>query len=265
RLRFRAFKMELIAGVNVTLEEAGYSALLLHAGGKVSNASSLGRILREHAIDGAIVVGTLPDNTRSHIEALTGRTVFLESNHWSDLACFRRDEVTAGRMVGEAVARAGYRSIVWFKGDMASQRLLNFSESERLAGLSEVAEQAGLPVRTFGHRTWQLPPDEELAFFDSLDPHTAVVSYDAANARWLEGACLRHDVVPARDFGLVCCDDIHEFDYTWNELSRVAFDRYRLGCLAAERMLGWLDTGDAPKSERVVDHWIEGALLPNRT
>ncbi|MEM9883987.1 MAG: LacI family DNA-binding transcriptional regulator [Planctomycetota bacterium] len=265
RLRFRAFKMELIAGVNVTLEEAGYSALLLHAGTKVSNANSLGRILREHAIDGAIVVGTLPDNTRSHIESLTGHTVFLESNYWVDTGCFRRDEAAAGRLVGEAVVRGGYRDVVWFKGDTTAERLLNFSEVGRHAGLSEVVQGAGLPIRSFGHRKWELPFDEERRFFDSLTPETAVVSYDAANARWLEGACLRHGMMPARDFGLACCDDIHEFDFTWDELSRVVFDRYRLGGLAAERILHWLETGNAPKSQCTVDHWIAGSLLPPRT
>ncbi|MEM6392152.1 MAG: LacI family DNA-binding transcriptional regulator [Planctomycetota bacterium] len=264
RLRFRAFKMETIAGVNVTLEEAGYSALLLHAGGKTSNTNSLGRILRENAIDGAIVCGTLPDNTRSHVESLTDHTVYIESDHWASRACFRRDEEAAGRIVGDAIVENGYRRIVWFKGDLSAQSLQHFSVAGRRKGLSRVAQHAGLPIREFGHHRWEMSPDDERDFFASLDPHTAVVCYDAANARWFQAACLRQNARPGHDFGLACCDDIHEFEYTWDELSRVAFDRYSLGSHAAQKMLDWLDGGKIPHSKRVIDPWLPGSSLPPR-
>lgn len=262
RLRFPAYRMEMLAGVNVTLEKSGFSMTLAHAGSKSGRKGAFNRLLRERAVDGVLVVGNLPDNVRDHVESLTDRTVFIETNYWTDRACFRRDEFDAGHQAGRAALERGYRRIVWFKGTKEEQRLMHFSESGRWAGLCEAANASGVPIETFGPDTWELPRDVERDFIASLDRRTAVICYDVAFARWLAACCLRHGGRPGVDFGLACCDDIKELDHTWDELSRVSFDRYQLGCFGAQSLLDWIDGGPAPESQKVVGHWIAGELLP---
>ncbi|MEM6332181.1 MAG: LacI family DNA-binding transcriptional regulator [Planctomycetota bacterium] len=262
RLRFPSYRMELLAGVNVTLEKSGYSMTLAHAGSKSGQIGAFNRLLRERAVDGVLVVGSLPDNIRDRVESLTDRTVFVETDNWAKHGCFRRNEVDAGRKAAQSAIAQGYRRIVWFKGSREEDRLLHFSESGRWEGLSKAAAKAGIPIEKFGPMSWELPAKEEREFIESLDRETAVVCYDVAFARWFAACCLRHGGRPGIDFGLACCDDLRELDHMWRELSRVSFDRYALGCQGAQALLDWIEGGRIPKSQKVTGRWIAGTLLP---
>lgn len=265
RLRYPGYRMEIIAGVNVALEEGGYSMVLAHGGSKWSQDVSLNRLLRERSVDGVVVVGTLPDNMRDRVDSLTERTVYVETDYWSDTRCFRRNEYEAGRLVCQRAVELGYRRIVWFKGRSTDSRLAHFSETERWDGLYGVAMTAGVPIETFGPLSWEMPEQAERDFLASLNPETAVICYDVAIARWFASCCLRHSGHPGRDFGLACCDDVKELDHTWDELSRVGFNRFELGKRGAEAILRWIEGGPAPESKKDVGRWIAGSSLPSRT
>lgn len=132
-----------------------------------------------------------------------------------------------------------------------------------MQAIYEVAAEQGVPIKEV-FLPWETE-GRELAkeqLLQQLAPHVGVVMLDVYAAYSISLALLYCGLRPTPDFGLVCCDDyFHSGNIQWPELSRVSFDRFAMGRMAAEMMLKILDNpqGYHPSIE-VQGEFIRGQL-----
>ncbi|MGF1632762.1 MAG: LacI family DNA-binding transcriptional regulator [Phycisphaerae bacterium] len=280
---------ETIMGINQSLEAAGLVVSLIRAHDlsrserPLKKASvrpsadagglSASRALREQMLDGMLVLSEIPVELVDPIAAAVPHVVWVESGNWADQGHLRRDERRSGRLCAQNLIKLGYRELVFLdlwpwderpavKQNYFRQLLPSYSHIDRLAGVSEVAAEADVPLRT--HRmTYGDPVSERAApsLMRTLRPDVGVIAPQAYQARWFAHRVAEDGMTAPRDFGLCCCDDSHDLGSMWPALSRVSFDRYGLGKLAAEMMLRALHEPDSDNPSRVV----RGEWLPGKT
>ncbi|MEM6312706.1 MAG: LacI family DNA-binding transcriptional regulator, partial [Planctomycetota bacterium] len=168
--KFRQHMGELLAGINLALETADFSAVIAHVGSIDANRSSFGRILRHNLLDATLVLGNLPTGILQKVEQLTDCTIIVESNRFEATNCIRRDERSAGRLAATKAIEAGYDRFVWFQSSKTPDNVRHFSEQHRVDGVMEVAAENGVMVGRSGPVGWEWDPAEEQAFFDTLTP-----------------------------------------------------------------------------------------------
>ena len=71
-------------------------------------------------------------------------------------------------------------------------------------------------------------------------------------------------MLPGQACGLVCADDTHEMHGTCSPLTRVRYDRLKMGQHGADMMLALLKNKTLP-SVCLTGHWIEGTTLPDKS
>lgn len=252
---------EVIMGADVALREAGYTPALIGVDEVCPPEGAESRALRERLADGVVLLGNLPpDVDRRIVAAMEDRIVRAEANRWDSRMCIRRDEVAAGRLVAEALLRAGRRPLIWV-GNAEPSRAEHFSSAERREGFLAAATEAAAAVREVSLER-DAGADARSVFARTLPQGAGVGCVDAVLARLLTDAAAPFARFPGRDFGLACCDDSQMIAQFFPTLARARFDRYALGRQAAQMLLRRIESPDAPcPSCKVSGDFHVGATL----
>jgi len=253
---------ETILGINQGLEDAGYVLSLVRIGDVCKGLDSGSRVFKEHLLDGLIVLCEMPDRVDRKIQTLIPNVVRVESQTWQAQGCLRRDELHAGRQCARRMIELGYRELVWVRHPGSPRHVTppGYSQPLRERGVWGAAEDAGVPVRVFdcaydAPQTFAQTP----GLLSGLGPQTAVIAGQAYQARWLGHAAASVGLRPPYDFGLCCCDDGYDLSSMWPGLSRVSFDRYGMGVIAAQMMRQCLEhPGEPCPSRTVCGRWKPG-------
>lgn len=250
---------ETLLGINEGLQRAGLVAVLARLDDVQRDLAEQSRVFGEHLLDGMIVLDSMPADVEQRLERLITHTVWCDSNVWRDAGCLRRDERQAGRLAGRAAARGGYRTVCMMT--YPPDRRTHFSTAQRYQGVREVLEAQGQSVIE-----WVEPPIGDDAsrarIARTLEPDTVVICSSIYQAHAVRAMAEERGKLPGRDFGLVCCDDMHQLNRMWPGLSRATFDRYQLGLDAADMIKCVLDHGAAKCSSKLMPcDWIAGSTV----
>ncbi|MBL4701768.1 MAG: LacI family DNA-binding transcriptional regulator, partial [Phycisphaeraceae bacterium] len=94
----------------------------------------------------------------------------------------------------------------------------------------------------------------------TFKPLNVVIAYNTELATHITHLALSMGYRVGHDFGLVCCEDSANAHDNWPGLSRVSFDRYHMGKIAADMLLNLLNR---PKEQSLPSqvlpvHWLPG-------
>ncbi|MBI1337321.1 MAG: hypothetical protein GC164_10210 [Phycisphaera sp.] len=229
---------ETILGINEGLQRAGYVMVMARLDDVRGDLAKQSRVFEEHVLDGMIVLDSMPREVERRLEELIPDVVWCDSNVWRDHGCVRRDELHAGLLAGQAVVDAGYKHICMVT--YPAEHRDHFSTQQRFSGVRQAVAAAGLKVEIMteprtGHE------EERAAAAEKLTPNTAIITNSIYQALALRSAAEERGLIPGRDFGLACCDDMHQLDRLWPGLARATFARYDMGLAAANMMTRSLD------------------------
>ena len=259
---------ETILGINDRLASADYLMSLVHVLELDDDSDDVPRVFRENILDGMIVLGGgMPDAIERklrHVQHTVAPCLWIENNAWHANGCLHRDEVHAAQLCVRELAKAGYRELVWV--GPSEEVTQHYSMLERERGVRETADELGLPVtwRRVGREPYTQDL-EDICAENRFAPHIAVIASGTRHANSLALTANMAGYCVGRDFGLACCDDSQQVHATFPALSRVSFDRYQMGVIAAEMILAAIQ-GDAPgmRSRQVRGHWLAGKTAPPR-
>jgi LacI family transcriptional regulator len=246
---------ETIQGINDGFQSAGYVLTLVRMHDVLNDLTSGSRVFREQVLDGVIVLGSMPPGVESWLARRFEHVVWCDADVWNPTRCVRRDEVAAGRLAAGALLRAGYRRVVWAGVPAAATD--HYSRAERLRGATEATLAAGgelVALDVGEHLRWEDLGGGDVAVIAGSHPVAELVCLAAMRARQ----------VPGEDFSLASCDDPHYTAWTWRRLSRVEFNRFDMGRLAASMLLDALSASDQEgvrPSIRLNCRWIEGETV----
>jgi LacI family transcriptional regulator len=241
---------EIMLGINAGLEEADHSLTVV----RFSEASPREpRPFRENMLDGLVVLGSVPSEVETRAVALVEKVVWVESTHWLEQDCLRRDELAAGRLAVEALHRAGRRRILYL-GPTASSAS-HYSCRERVSGARAAAAALALPFTHQECLVETLP--EVLPGLLRPDPELGIVTYNHDLAERLLALANVHGWRIGRDFGLASGDSIDALKQRWPELSRVRMYRFSMGRVAADMILNRI-RGESCPSQLCSAAWEPG-------
>jgi DNA-binding LacI/PurR family transcriptional regulator len=250
------YAYDTLGGCNSVLEPSGYTTCVVQMADVERGPEGLTRVFQEQALDGMIVHAGLAAAARNRIDDLIERIVWCDSGVRSRSNCLWRDEQAAGRLVGEALLRAGYRRarFVFSQGD--PQRPYRHRQL-RERGLRQVMERAGGSVESFN-----APALTASVLAGSLaqpDPDQAIVASDHVQAEQILTLAMQAGWFPGHHAAVASCDDRAWYARHWPQLSRASFDRFAMGAAAAHLMLDQLAQPTASGARRrIVPDWIPG-------
>jgi len=234
---------QVISGVEETIVRTRYSLLLasmrLH---KSYNPAAVAAWIQEHRVDGLIFV-RYSERQRALFSAATraGLPVVLLAPDADTAADYiaRSDNVEAGWLVAEHLAKLGHRRIAFAGGPESSHdtqcRLQGLEQ-----GLREFGVEQGLSELWFGpsyysesgasfaERFVQLPETER---------PTAVVLGSDLMALGFLGAMMRHSIHVPRQVSVVGFDGIPEGDLLWPRLTTVVQSTRAMAASACRALL----------------------------
>ncbi|MGF1633551.1 MAG: LacI family DNA-binding transcriptional regulator [Phycisphaerae bacterium] len=225
---------EFVVGINSVLEPAGYTSALVQLTDVESDTYGMGRVFREHALDGMIVLAPLIKPVREALGNLVQWLIWCDAGKRDSTGCLWRDEVAAGRLAGEAMVAAGYRRLIFIRSHVDGRRAYHHAQ-EREHGVRAAAEAAGVPFETlaFDHEAvsgWHGLPEAAAG-------GAAVIASDYPHVLELHAAAAASGIVLGRDCGFASCDDLDLFRRFYPNLPRAGFDRAEMGKRAADMML----------------------------
>jgi LacI family transcriptional regulator len=237
---------ETILGVNEGLQKAGYIAVLTRIDDIQADLAEQSRVFEEHALDGMIVLDSMPEDVEQRLESHIGDVVWCDSDVWRPTGCVRRDEHAAGRLAANAVLDAGYRQVLMMT--YPKPHRVHYSAAHRFEGVSDVLAQAGVKLQILSEPPVGATAAQRARVAARLKSDRAIICNSIYQANTLRDIANTNGLIPGRDFGLACCDDQHQLDRLWPGLTRVSFDRYAMGLQAAELLITQLDAGDPAPS-----------------
>lgn len=249
---------ETILGINQQLEQAGYVVCLIRYTDVANKFASGSRVFRERVLDGAIVIGNIPDPICKAIQKSIKTCVWVDNNDATLPHAIGRDEYHAGHLAADHVCRLGYKHVQWM-GPTPDEQDIHYSVFDRYHGVYSRMTQAGITpsVRLLPH--WN--PEVTLEDLrQSFTQDNCIIAYNTDLAFHLSNLVLSMGYRAGYDFGLVCCEDSYYARETWPGLSRVSFDRYAMGQSAADLMLQILQdkSQNAQEIMRFPVHWMPG-------
>lgn len=247
---------ETLLGINQRLERAGYLLALIRLGDVVDD-SAASRVFRENVLDGVMVLHHFTKSIVRRVDQVSPHTLWVDTNVWRPQCCIRRNETEVGRELADRLAALGYRRVWWFGPPPKPSN--HFSVTQRLKGLQEGVKRNGLKFEVC--YLPQDPPDNAVVQKFSLRPRPGecVVAYDTPLAKHLLTAANSVGRIPGHHFGLACCDGTYDTSINWPGLTRIGFDRFRMGVQAAEMMLELLKKTSQPCPSRLLaGQWIAG-------
>ena len=249
---------EGILGINNGLQSSGYIVSIIRFDDLTQDVASHTRLFSEEALDGLIVLGHYPDWAIPKLESLVSNIVWMDTDVWRDHGCIRRDEAAAGRKVVEQAASLGYRRVIWL-GYPDNKNFSHYSHEARRTAAIEAAEELGLAFDQRAFISWEWEKREN-RISEGLSPDGVVVAESAYHAQTMANHAMSRGMTAPRDFGLACCDGAREIDRVWPGLSRVNFDRFAMGCAAAEMLREMLDGKDDRVASKLTGgDWVAGS------
>ncbi|HBC88853.1 MAG TPA: hypothetical protein DCZ94_18070 [Lentisphaeria bacterium] len=250
---------ETILGIGEVLSGAGYLQVLVPLSRIENEISRSNRVFSERLLDGIIVMDVHSSRLYAFVRRNFRHSIFLDTNCWNKFSCLRRDERKSGALAAEALKRSGYKKIIYVGPGRGQSP--HYSVLERFEGVNEVLGTAdGVAFET-----------EEVngaEYLENLKLHlsreTGIICYDTLIARTVHSHLSQSGLVPPRDYGLACCDDSHETYLTFPMLSRVDFNRYEMGKLAAEMIVGSMESKKRPPSRLFDVSWIPGGTIKSK-
>ncbi|NJL31841.1 MAG: LacI family transcriptional regulator [Phycisphaerales bacterium] len=250
---------ETISGINEGLQASGYVMCLARIDDVRQDLAQQSRVFKEHLLDGMIVLDSMPTEVERRLETLIPHVVWCDSNVWRDVGCLRRDELQAGHLAGQAAVKSGYDKLVMMT--YTPENMVHFSARQRYQGVKEQVEAAGRELSIIAE---PIIGDKHtrLRTAKALTPDTVLLCNSVYQAHTIRSIAEETGRIPGRDFGLICCDDMHQLDRLWPGLARVSFDRYQMGLDAAAMLTGSLEDGiEHHASKLLVVNWIPGSTL----
>lgn len=242
---------EFILGLYNALEDTDYELCLVHS--DFTHSSS--RVFREYMLDNVITLGDVHEKFRDMIQECYPRCIFADTNMQEPDRCIWRDEYGAGKLVGEAIRKRGYKRVCWI-----SLETRHYSHDERLRGLGD-----GLGGDLLSTLKCYRIADEQQEIDHMLmhvDDSCAVVTYDIVLAMQLQNWMLRRKCIPGVHVGLTCADDSYYAKHVGFDCSRVSYDRFEMGIMAAAMILDQeQDNGSKSRSQTIHGEWLEGSTL----
>jgi DNA-binding LacI/PurR family transcriptional regulator len=253
---------EFIVGINEGLDAAGYMMSLVRVSDLDPEQHYQSSAFQGHLLDGIIVVNDVQAVTPQRLEILFPHCIWLDSNVWRETGCIRRDEHLAGETAARALAELGYHEWIVLEHTKAQKTLQHYSYEQRLAGIESVARGLGVQMH-FHEIPWEQVVDWT-ALWQRCHPRVGVLALEPYIAYELQSALLETDLRPGRDFALVCLDDgFHTGGLEWKSLSRVTFNRFNMGRVAAQMMIQLLEQPDDPCASQVLQYpWHSGTTAP---
>jgi LacI family transcriptional regulator len=249
---------EAVLGIGEYLSGNGYVQVLVPLRKIEEEINQSTRVFSERLLDGIIVVDAHSDALYKFVRKTFHHSVFLETNYWNRNLCLRRDERNAAFTAASKIEAAGYSKILYVGGVRNSAS--HYSVSERYEGVMEaLGKDKDVKVKILETRVM----DELIPKFQPLfQPGMGIICDGYMNAKRLYTHLAQSGFIPPRDYGLVCCDDSHETERTFPMLSRVSFNRYAMGNLAARMLVETIRTPESlPNSMRIAGSWIPGETL----
>jgi DNA-binding LacI/PurR family transcriptional regulator len=232
---------EMILGVNQHLESQGYILSLVRFDDVQAPEDQVSRFFREHVLDGIIVMDVMPDSIYERIESMVPQCIWVETNVWRQENCIRRDEKQVGCLIGEKLLEMKYKRLVWYGSD-GSNKDKHYSTDQRLEGLRQATDKAGIELEVLVPREWvdllPVPPESDV-LQNIFQPDCAIVT-DNTDAVFLMAQAAMLGLRPGYDFGVASCDLPYAVQCAAPMVSHVSFDRFGMGQRAAQMMLNCL-------------------------
>lgn len=251
---------ELTMAINLTLEDQEYLMMLIRLS-DVSEGSVKSRIFQERVVDAFICIDNLPEAAIVRVQQLQAPVVFLESNHFEERGSIRRDEIHAGREAARYLAACGREHIVWFGPlpELAS----HFSVGERFSGVRDFCAESSIHLTEISPPKMRPTPHHLALLAASIRQGAGVVAYDMLHAHLLAAiGATDIDLIPLKDFSLVCCDDTADSRVAWPNLPRISNDRERMGRSAATMVLQMLTNPNAKCPSVKIRGKLAGSVMP---
>jgi len=252
---------EAMLGLNSGLQVAGYVVSIIRFDDVTRNVASHTKLFSEQALDGLVVCGWYPTWAQPALEGLVERIVWMDTQVWHKTGCIRRNEGAAGREAARRALEMGYRRLLWV-GYPEQSKYGHYSHVGRLSGALAQAEAAGLELAKVEMIPQDGVSDAWAEVEQQLSPQTVAIAETVYHAQALANHVGAMGLAAPRDFGLVCCDSSQETDRLFPRLSRVSFNRFEMGRVAAAMMLSMIEQEDKPATSRTLrGSWIEGATM----
>lgn len=248
---------EMIMGINARVAPEGYIVTVVRWSDRDGKMEDQSRLFREQALDAMLVIGSLSDTVRRQVEDLMPRCIWVESERFAAEGCIRRDEVYSGELAGRALGELGYSR--WLYLNVTPPTGRHYSLRERLTGVERAARKYGAELSLFPNTNY-LPADPNL-LRDYLRPDVGIIAYNHMHARWCASVAADFRKIAPYDFGLVCCDETHELQHCWPQLSRVGCELMNIGRTAGEFALRMIRTPE----ESCPSRQIRGVWRPGST
>jgi LacI family transcriptional regulator len=262
---------EMLLGLNTALEELGLLMTVVRLEDARQGVQARSRIFSEHVLDGVVVLADVPMDVENRLDGLIEKVIWLDSTHTRPTHALRRDEVSAGRLAGEAARKAGYRRVLWCGPVEEDKKYLptacgffHYSLKDRMVGVTDALQGVEILRQDLTPEFYQSDPNfrhGQVPKLSTLRPGDCVIAYDTVFARKFAYMTAESGLEIGKDIGLGCCDTTWEFSQIWNNLSRVDVSRYELGRRAGTMMHEALN-GANPVSHTEPVKWISGTTLP---
>ena len=251
---------EMLAGANLRLEDEVYLLTLVRLADLARDPALRSRGFREDLFEGAMAFG-LPDEAAPIVPCIQETfpsCIWVDGLVWEPRNCVRRDEEAAGRMAAKALMRGGSTQLLWPANPGAN----HYSYRLRLAGAREAA--GGCLEEVDPRLLWQPSRrGRSSSPLQAAQRGVGVIAHDMLCAQLIAHPAGSHGLIPGRDFALVCCESTAGIMEAWPDLSRVNFNRFRMGERAAEMVLARIAGQTDLPSLCIPDGWREGATYWN--
>jgi LacI family transcriptional regulator len=234
------FNAALAAGIDATLDAAGWVAFLANTDDKADRQDRFLLRMREQNVDGIII---------SHVIG-TGSDVISRLRDWR-LAIVQTLRHARGSTTDYVNGdyRSGMRLAVEHLLALGHQRIAFVGSNQNHSGY--IDRKAGFRGALRAHRLddsilLRCPPDRQGGFdcVPDLIGHpgapTAVICHSDLVAMGVMRGLRQHDLMPGADFAVIGTDGIEEGAFSIPPLTTIAFDPWRLGADAARLMLARL-------------------------
>ncbi len=243
---------EMMVGISQVLEGQGHMAMVVRIDDRHDLAGTPPRAFRERLLDGAIVLGAMPERIYGYVQGLSPACVFLEANRFAKAGCLRRDEAASARLAVEALLAKGRRQLLYV-GPGGTAADTHFSERQRLASFLRQQDRLGFGAETLRMQYDDLPRlAETLGSLGMPDPARGIVAYDHTYALRILSEMSSRGWVAGRDYGLAACDGATLTNIECPMLSRSLVSRFDMGGDAAEMLLAILRDGAGGIPSRLV-------------
>lgn len=254
--------VERLRGVVAALDASEYDLGLSTVEVPEQRERRMADLCQRDRVDGAILISLRPTATEARRLREMGAPVIVLDAAGDGLPSILIDNVAGGRMAGEHLLELGHRR-VGFVGEAPDERFRFTSSADRLAGLSQALEAAGVPLDPELVLLGEYGREEAAALAARLltaaDPPSAIFAPSDTQALGTLDAAASLGIDVPRDLSVIGFDDIELAVFAG--LTTVRQPLRESGRRAAELLLSAVVDGVAPPpvTELSLD------LVPRRT